>query len=120
MDKDTNTPVIEAWSDDAGNTVNERDTDDEYMFDPELLNSLDLGSSEAKFSPQLTIDNPGEGLLLRPLRLGDNQRGFLELLGQLTKVGDISEEQWQQRFRQMKSKAGTYHVMVIEDVTTHR
>ena len=90
------------------------------MFAPELLHSLDLGHSGAKFSPQLTIDNPGEGLVLRPLRLGDYHYGFLELLGQLTKVGDISEEQWQQRFRNMKRKAGTYHVMVIEDVTTHR
>ena len=62
----------------------------------------------------------GPGLRLRPLCLEDYDRGYLSLLGQLTSVGEISEEQWQRRFSDMRSKAGTYNVMVLEDTDTRQ
>merc|ERR1711862_771155 len=77
----------------------------------------DLGSCQAKFEPPLSVKNPGEGLKVRPLCLEDYDRGFLQLLGQLTSVGDISREQWQQRWEEMKNCNSTYYVIVIEDTT---
>ena len=74
-----------------------------------------------KFNPP--IENclvPGVDLRLRPLQVGDFRLGFLQLLTQLTKVGDISEEQWHHRFMDMKRKSGTYYVMVVEDSQTRQ
>ena len=42
--------------------------------------------------------NPGTGLRVRSLNIDDYDRGFLELLGQLTSVGNISREAWTQRY----------------------
>ena len=127
----TSPDIIEAWtsnnsseastSKDANaedEAVTSSKNEEDYMFDPELLKSLDLSQSEASFNPPLSIDNPGEGLILRPLQQGDYRTGFLQLLGQLTTVGEVSEEQWQNRFSNMRRKSGTYHVMVLEDTFT--
>merc|ERR1719187_2275778 len=55
---------------------------------------------------------------MRPLCLADYDRGFLQLLGQLTTVGNVSKEDWTDRFNSMKTGncEGTYYVVVIEDV----
>ena len=39
---------------------------EDYLFSPDLLD-IDLENSSAKFNPKLTIQNPGEGLKIRPL-----------------------------------------------------
>lgn len=94
--------------------------DEDTIFELALLEDLDLSNSkEVTFNPP--IENcliPGPALRLRPLQLGDFRKGFLQLLSQLTKVGDISEEQWRKRFFDMKRKSGTYFVMVVEDSLT--
>lgn len=92
--------------------------EDAVMFDPDLLSDIDLSSCVASFYPPLSVSDPGEGLRLRPLRVGDFRLGFLQLLAQLTSVGEVSEEQWQRRFSEMKRKSGTYNVMVLEDTDT--
>ncbi|KAL2713543.1 putative glucosamine 6-phosphate N-acetyltransferase [Vespula squamosa] len=56
-----------------------------------------------------------EGLLLRPLRSTDYDKGFLELLAQLTEVGKINKEQFLNKFQSMKN-AGIYYIIVIEDI----
>merc|ERR1712029_802873 len=40
--------------------------------------------------------------------------------GQLTSVGEISRDQWEQRWREMKECSGTYYVIVIEDLENKR
>jgi len=92
---------------------------EDYLFSPDLLD-VDLDASSAKFNPKLTIKNPGEGLLLRPLSREDYDRGFLQLLSELTSVGNISRDQWDDRFDQMKNAQGTYFVAVIEDTTLNK
>merc|ERR1711913_91131 len=67
-----------------------------------------------------SIHEPGEGLRVRSLCLEDYDRGFLELLGQLTSVGNISREEWDARFEAMKSCKDTYYVVVIEDIALAR
>merc|ERR1712223_2299216 len=90
------------------------------LFPSNILTDLDLACSSASFSPPLTISSPGEGLRVRSLCLEDYDRGFLELLGQLTSVGNISREEWEARFQAMKSCKDTYYVVVIEDVNLAR
>lgn len=62
--------------------------------------------------------NTGEPwLVVRPLQEGDYDRGFLQLLSQLTGVGEISRSQFLSQFHRMKT-GGDYFVTVIEDART--
>ena len=109
----TNQGPSEAW-------VDEKDKGDGEveLFDRQLLNGLDLSMCPTTFNPPISIEAPGDGLLMRPLALGDFHRGFLPLLSQLTTVGEGSQEQWQQRVNRMLSMQGTYLVTVIEDTNS--
>eukprot|EP01080_Neovahlkampfia_damariscottae_P001148 gene1148-10662_t len=53
---------------------------------------------------------------MRLLEKDDYHKGFLQILNQLSTVGDISEEQFHQRFEEMQNTQGTYYTMVIEDL----
>ncbi|KAJ5946013.1 Acyl-CoA N-acyltransferase [Penicillium verhagenii] len=52
---------------------------------------------------------------IRPLRRSDYQRGYLDVLRVLTTVGEISEEQWDERFEWIKSRNDEYYMMVVCD-----
>ncbi|KAL0215882.1 hypothetical protein P9112_008066 [Eukaryota sp. TZLM1-RC] len=56
-------------------------------------------------------------LKLRRLQAEDFDRGFLELLGQLTTVGDISNEKFTSTFNSLPN---TSHVYVFEDVGSNK
>ncbi|XP_035795922.1 probable glucosamine 6-phosphate N-acetyltransferase [Anopheles albimanus] len=85
------------------------------LYDPALLLSLDFFRSPAKFNPRISAAVPGEPWLkVRPLQTGDFHRGFLQILSQLTKVGDVSLTQFLNRFAQMRA-SGDYYVTVIVD-----
>lgn len=85
------------------------------LYDPSLLYKLNFHRSPAKFDPFISAVAPGEPWLkVRPLQEGDYDRGFLQLLSQLTSVGDISRAQFLSRFAQMRA-SGDYFVTVIED-----
>jgi len=94
-------------------------TVEDFLYSPEYL-QVDLETSCAKFNPKLTIENPGEGMKIRPLSREDYDRGFLQLLGELTSVGDITREAWDKRFDEMKECKDTYLVTVIEDTALHK
>ena len=51
----------------------------DYLFAPEILD-IDLDQSDAKFNPKLSIADPGEGLVVRPLAKQDYEKGFLQVL----------------------------------------
>merc|ERR1712142_88043 len=86
------------------------------LFPSNILTALDLSKYSAVFNPPLSISSPGEGLRVRSLSLEDYDKGFLEILSQLTCVGKISREEWEARFQAMKSCNDTYFVVVIEDM----
>ncbi|CAL4075671.1 unnamed protein product, partial [Meganyctiphanes norvegica] len=86
------------------------------LFDPAILSKLDW-SNVKHMKDGVTSSNPGPGLRVRPLCKADYDRGFLLLLAQLTKVGDISKETFYERFDHMKRCTGHYYVTVIEDIT---
>ncbi|XP_067618821.1 probable glucosamine 6-phosphate N-acetyltransferase isoform X2 [Eurosta solidaginis] len=86
-----------------------------YLYDPNILLQLNFHQSPAKFQPIISAAYPGESWLkVRPLKDGDYDRGFLQLLSQLTDVGNITRTQFLTRFSQMKA-SGDYYVTVIED-----
>lgn len=78
------------------------------MYDPELLEKLNLGERHE----MLKTD---KSLFVRPLIASDYGRGYLTLLKQLTEVGDISKEQFLEQFYFMKNSQGTYYCTVIVD-----
>ncbi|GAB7348129.1 hypothetical protein MBLNU459_g6146t1 [Dothideomycetes sp. NU459] len=82
-------------------------------------------TNEPLFSPTLispeVVSALPEGYSIRPLQLSDYHAGFLDVLRVLTTVGDITEQEFANRFEDMKSPAGLgrgaggYHVLVILD-----
>jgi glucosamine-phosphate N-acetyltransferase len=54
-----------------------------------------------------------EGFSLRPLKRSDFIIGHLDVLRDLAYVGDITEQEWTERFDLMAKCVGTYYVLVI-------
>ncbi|CAG9789224.1 unnamed protein product [Diatraea saccharalis] len=91
------------------------DGQSESLYPAHLLQNLDFNKSPAIFKPKISAAQPGEDwMVVRPLQRSDYDKGFLQLLGQLTSVGNISRKQFDERFTLMK-QAGGYYVTVIED-----
>ncbi|XP_031624577.1 probable glucosamine 6-phosphate N-acetyltransferase [Contarinia nasturtii] len=89
--------------------------EEEALYDANLLAKLDFSRSITKFSPPINAVNTGEAWLkVRPLQVGDYDRGFLQLLSQLTGVGNVTRDEFLSRFHKMKC-SGAYYVTVIED-----
>ncbi|KAJ3039807.1 Glucosamine-phosphate N-acetyltransferase-like protein [Rhizophlyctis rosea] len=60
------------------------------------------------------------GYLLRPLHIGDYDKGFIPLLGQLSEVGNISKEKYRERFHWLQHRNDVHYTLVIEDVDKER
>ncbi|KZC06181.1 PREDICTED: probable glucosamine 6-phosphate N-acetyltransferase [Dufourea novaeangliae] len=82
-----------------GSTIGDAETE---LFNINILERLSLSKIE--------------GLLIRPLKSGDYDRGFLQLLTQLTEVGNVNREQFLNRFHMMRT-TGSYYIIVVEDVS---
>ncbi|CAM6089638.1 unnamed protein product [Calypogeia fissa] len=54
--------------------------------------------------------------VLRALQQSDFHKGYLQLLEQLTKVGNISEEEFTSRLEQVQNAGDSYKIAVIEDL----
>ncbi|KAI1726157.1 acetyltransferase (GNAT) family domain-containing protein [Ditylenchus destructor] len=82
-------------------------------------NPVPVKMTVSNFSQLLEVagceERPPPGYTLRLLELVDYDKGFVELLAQLTAVGTISRETFEERFRSM-AKTGLYYVIVIEDL----
>uniref|UniRef100_A0A914V8C9 Glucosamine 6-phosphate N-acetyltransferase n=1 Tax=Plectus sambesii TaxID=2011161 RepID=A0A914V8C9_9BILA len=89
--------------------------DDRTMFSPTLI-----GQVQEQFNLSLPND-PDGGLTVRPLKVGDYDRGYLPLLSQLTSVGSISKAQFVERFNVMaNTRPQAYYVVVIEEKKTEQ
>ncbi|GAM23056.1 hypothetical protein SAMD00019534_062310 [Acytostelium subglobosum LB1] len=74
------------------------------------------------FPSELLIDNQyfnNEGIQFRPLQLTDYDKGFSELLQQLTEA-KFDRAKFVERFLQMKKENDTYFIVVAEDVNKKR
>jgi len=91
-----------------------------FLFDPDFLIGLDWNSVRSTVTPFISNEKPGEDyFLVRPLQKDDYEKGYLQLLSQLTTVGDITKEEFEAQFLKMK-KAGCYFVTVVEDIRESR
>lgn len=71
---------------------------DNVLYDANLLKNLDFESLVGVFSPPITATEPGEPwLLVRPLELEDFHKGFVQLLTQLTAVGNINQNEFERK-----------------------
>ena len=77
-------------------------TPDDFLFAPSWI------------SPTVQEALP-EGYTMRPLRRADFDNGFLDVLRVMTVVGDVTKEQFEERFDEMKGSKGRYYVLVILD-----
>ncbi|KAI7871010.1 glucosamine 6-phosphate N-acetyltransferase [Spinellus fusiger] len=71
-----------------------------FLFSPKLISS------------QVEASLP-EGYCLRPLKRNDNEKGILDILGQLSHVGEITQATFQERFDLMQ-QLKSYYLIVIE------
>lgn len=53
------------------------------------------------------------GYTFRSLRRDDFSKGHLDVLGDLAYIGPVTEEQWTDRFDDLRSCPGTYFILVI-------
>ncbi|TAQ84358.1 hypothetical protein B7494_g7311 [Chlorociboria aeruginascens] len=66
-------------------------------------------------SPTIAASLP-ESYVIRALERDDFAKGFLDCLRVLTTVGDITEQQFEERYEWMSSQGkGGYYLLVIED-----
>jgi glucosamine-phosphate N-acetyltransferase len=76
-------------------------------------------ASEALFSSDLLSPAVSEalpqGYKIRSLRRTDYETGFLDCLRVLTTVGNISQEQWVERYDWFTQRDGGYYILVVED-----
>jgi len=87
-----------------------------FLFDPEMINKIDLSRAECNFNPEISSTaNPSDGFIVRPLSSKDYDRGFLDILGQLTSVGHITKQRFMEHFSDMKKSSDTYYITVIVD-----
>ena len=90
---------------------------DIYLFDPDILKNVDISKRKSNLSLEISPSSPGEGLVLRPLSIFDFDKGYIELLANLTKVGVVTKEMYEEQFKKMQKTPNTYYIAVIEDVT---
>jgi glucosamine-phosphate N-acetyltransferase len=81
------------------------------------LYSLDFSQRVSSFDPAVMPERPGDGLVMRPLQIGDYYKGYLQLLAQLTVVGEVAQSKFRDQFHAMKG-TGNHYVVVIEDLTS--
>lgn len=77
------------------------------------MSTQDLFSADL-LSPSVQAELP-EGYKLRALRSEDYEHGFLDCLRVLTTVGDISRQEFDERYQWLAKQDGTYFILVIED-----
>jgi len=90
--------------------------EEEFLFDPVIIDRIDMSQAKCTFKPEVSSASaPAEGFIVRPLSSKDYDRGFLEILSQLTSVGNISKDQFTEQFNDMRRCSNTYFITVIVD-----
>lgn len=80
-----------------------------------MANNVDAGLfGDELISPAVAAALP-QGYTIRALRQSDYHAGFLECLRVLTTVGEITEDQFTDRFEWIKRQDGGYYILCIED-----
>ena len=106
---------------DSNNTQRRRLTVLQNQIEPSACSDLVPASLYGKYKnslgsppPMEYIDSEGN-LVLRVLEPDDYSKGYLDLLSQLSTVGEISELEFKKRFKELMAQRDTYFVFVVED-----
>ncbi|ESQ41554.1 hypothetical protein EUTSA_v10014892mg [Eutrema salsugineum] len=59
-------------------------------------------------------------LKIRRLEISDKRKGFMELLGQLTVIGQVTDEEFDRRFEEISSYGDDHLICVIEEEASGR
>jgi len=94
--------------------------DSEYLFDAEILKRLDFTDTSCWKKNNISVNSPGENLKIRPLHIMDYHKEYPALMSELTVVGDVSDEKFQTRFKEMRSCSQTYFIVIIEDTSLNK
>ncbi|XP_027848009.2 probable glucosamine 6-phosphate N-acetyltransferase [Aphis gossypii] len=84
------------------------------LFDPGKLISATL-IDDTITDDQTSVDDAGCKYRLRPLSSNDHALGYMDLLSQLTKTGNVTRLMFTTTFDSMRKDSGTYFIIVIED-----
>ena len=85
------------------------------LFNDEPLRKLDCSECSFLKEHDLSYPDVGKNLRARPLERTDYDKGYLDLLSQLTKVGNYSKTKYEAHFDAMKQMTGCHYIVVIED-----
>lgn len=88
-----------------------------YIFDENLLKKVNEFPLPAPYS---NSESMWKDFIVRPLSIDDYNKGILEVLKDLTEVGQVSEEQYIEYFKKMKDASNSYYIIVIENITDHQ
>lgn len=91
-----------------------RSDDDNVLFNAALLSELDASQSGV-VKDGFSLERPGRDLRLRPLEKSDYDKGYIALLSQLTRVGEVSRERFEAQFDALKQCPGAHYIVVVED-----
>jgi len=72
-----------------------------------------MNSVQILFPADLISSDIGFPYSIRPLQRSDYKHGHLNPLHDLAYIGDITEDQWIERFDYMAARNGTYYIVVI-------
>ncbi|XP_002167484.2 glucosamine 6-phosphate N-acetyltransferase isoform X1 [Hydra vulgaris] len=90
--------------------------DADYIFDKRLLERLDYSKSITTVNHNISYTYPGKDLVLRPLLCSDYEKGYMDLLSQLTQPGIVTKKMFKERFDSMKKMKDVYLIVVVEDI----
>jgi glucosamine-phosphate N-acetyltransferase len=82
----------------------------EFKFQYDKFELKNVDSSEYWF-------DLSSNLIMRPLQRDDFNKSYMQLLSQLTEIGDVSQADFERRFDLMKSSLNTYYINVVEDLS---
>ncbi|XP_065191980.1 glucosamine 6-phosphate N-acetyltransferase-like [Sycon ciliatum] len=89
------------------------------LFSDDLLYNLEFSDDvcTCKLPDGMSPKTPGEGLCMRALQFTDFSKGYSQLLAQLTRVGDLTQDKFEEQFRGIQASPNTHYITVIEDTT---
>lgn len=95
-------------------------SDSNVLFDDTALRTLNCSDCSFAKDHGLSYPEVGKGLRARPLEKSDYDKGYLELLSQLTKVGSYSKQKYESHFDAAKQMTGCHYIVVVEDTEIAR
>jgi glucosamine-phosphate N-acetyltransferase len=100
-------------------------SENSFLFDPIIFSMVKPSDFKFEYDKFELIKNSaaqenlvdlGDGLVLRPLKRDDFGRDYMSLMAHLTEIGNVTQQDFEKRFDQMKQAANTYFICVVEDV----